>query len=166
LNLKQLAPGGHLGRFIIWTKSAFAALNQVFGTFRISAAEKVGYKLHRTVLTNPDIAKIINSNEVQSVVRAAKSNVVSHENKRNPLKNKATLEALNPYSTVVRKMQAEAQASNKKKRDDAIAQKRGFFKSLSKEQKTEFKNRKKASRAWIHNVNKQLDDAYPKADEE
>ena len=27
----QLAPGGHLGRFIIWTKSAFAKLDEVFG---------------------------------------------------------------------------------------------------------------------------------------
>jgi large subunit ribosomal protein L4e len=35
LNLKQLAPGGHLGRFIIWTESAFRALNKIFGTYRI-----------------------------------------------------------------------------------------------------------------------------------
>ena len=27
----QLAPGGHLGRFIIWTKSAFDRLDEVFG---------------------------------------------------------------------------------------------------------------------------------------
>ena len=27
----QLAPGGHLGRFIIWTKSAFAKLDEIFG---------------------------------------------------------------------------------------------------------------------------------------
>jgi len=166
LNLKQLAPGGHLGRFIIWTKSAFAALNQVFGTFRKSAVEKVGYKLHRTVITNPDIARIINSNEVQSFVRAARENTAHHEHKSNPLKNKAVLDTLNPHSSVLRKMQAESQAANKKKRDTAVAQKRGFFKSLSKEQKTDLKNRKKASKNWINNVYKQLDDAYPKADEE
>lgn len=28
----QLAPGGHLGRFIIWTKSAFDKLDSIFGT--------------------------------------------------------------------------------------------------------------------------------------
>ncbi len=28
----QLAPGGHLGRFIIWTKSAFEKLDSIFGT--------------------------------------------------------------------------------------------------------------------------------------
>jgi large subunit ribosomal protein L4e len=166
LNLKQLAPGGHLGRFIIWTKSAFAALNNVFGTFRISAKEKIGYKLHRTVLTNPDIARIINSNEVQTVVRAARHNTAHHEHKSNPFKNRAVLETLNPHSAVVRKAQAEAQENNKKKREAAIKEKRGFYKSLSKEQKVEHKNRKKTSKAWLHNVNKQLDDAYPKADEE
>ena len=30
----QLAPGGHLGRFIIWTKSAFDRLDEVFGEHR------------------------------------------------------------------------------------------------------------------------------------
>jgi large subunit ribosomal protein L4e len=34
LNLLQLAPGGHLGRFVIFTKDAFTALNNVFGTYR------------------------------------------------------------------------------------------------------------------------------------
>lgn len=32
LNLLQLAPGGQLGRFIIWTEGAFKALNKIFGT--------------------------------------------------------------------------------------------------------------------------------------
>jgi len=41
LNLLQLAPGGHLGRFIIWTESAFALLDEVFGTFdKVSAHKK------------------------------------------------------------------------------------------------------------------------------
>jgi len=33
LNLSQLAPGGQLGRFVIWTASAFKALDKVFGTY-------------------------------------------------------------------------------------------------------------------------------------
>lgn len=28
----QLAPGGHMGRFCIWTKSAFEALDTIYGT--------------------------------------------------------------------------------------------------------------------------------------
>lgn len=33
LNILQLAPGGHLGRFIIFTKGGFALLNKVFGSY-------------------------------------------------------------------------------------------------------------------------------------
>jgi large subunit ribosomal protein L4e len=32
LNLLQLAPGGHLGRFVIWTEAAFRQLGYVFGS--------------------------------------------------------------------------------------------------------------------------------------
>jgi len=162
LNLKQLAPGGHLGRFVIWTKSAFASLNKVFGTFRKVADEKAGYRLHRTVITNPDIAKIINSNAVQSVVRPLRQNSHTHTNKLNPLTNHAALEALNPNATVLRRMEHEQQAHAKKARDEAIAKKRGFSGGLSKDQKKDRSNRKKASKAWITNLNKSLDDAYPK----
>jgi large subunit ribosomal protein L4e len=166
LNLKQLAPGGHLGRFVIWTKSAFAALNKVFGTFRKTADEKIGYRLHRTVITNPDIAKIINSNSVQSVLRPARENRAAHTNKLNPLVNQAARDALDPSHSTLRRMEREQQAHAKKARDEAIAKKRGFSGGLSKDQKKERNTRKKASKAWIDNVHKQLNDAYKTGDEE
>ena len=43
LNLLQLAPGGHLGRFVIWTESAFALLDEVFGTFEKASLYKRDY---------------------------------------------------------------------------------------------------------------------------
>lgn len=43
LNLLQLAPGGHIGRFIIWTEGAFALLDDVFGTFDKAAVYKKDY---------------------------------------------------------------------------------------------------------------------------
>jgi large subunit ribosomal protein L4e len=43
LNLLQLAPGGHLGRFVIWTESAFALLDEVFGTFETPSLYKKDY---------------------------------------------------------------------------------------------------------------------------
>jgi hypothetical protein len=47
LNLLSLAPGGHLGRFLIWTKSAFAQLGKIFGTFtQESAVKYTKYKVH------------------------------------------------------------------------------------------------------------------------
>jgi large subunit ribosomal protein L4e len=43
LNLLQLAPGGHIGRFIIWTEGAFALLDEVFGTFDKAGVHKKDY---------------------------------------------------------------------------------------------------------------------------
>ncbi|CAA6653725.1 unnamed protein product [Spirodela intermedia] len=45
LNLLKLAPGGHLGRFIVWTKSAFERLDAVFGTFDKASERKNKYVL-------------------------------------------------------------------------------------------------------------------------
>jgi large subunit ribosomal protein L4e len=43
LNILQLAPGGHLGRFIIWTEGAFQLLDEVFGTFDKASVYKKDY---------------------------------------------------------------------------------------------------------------------------
>lgn len=43
LNLLQLAPGGHIGRFCIWTASAFAELDQLYGTYEQPSSLKKGY---------------------------------------------------------------------------------------------------------------------------
>ena len=43
LNLLQLAPGGHLGRFVIWTEGAFAVLDEIFGTFDKASTQKKDY---------------------------------------------------------------------------------------------------------------------------
>lgn len=86
-----------MGRFIIWTQSAFAALDKLFGNSGKESFDKKGYQLHRAVMSNGDLARIINSNEVQSVVRAAKKNEIIHiKNKKNPLKNAKMMEKLNP----------------------------------------------------------------------
>lgn len=42
LNLLKLAPGGHVGRFIIWTQSAFQKLDKLFGTWKTSSRVKKG----------------------------------------------------------------------------------------------------------------------------
>merc|ERR1712154_572243 len=34
LNILKLAPGGHVGRFVIWTESAFKKLDGLYGTWR------------------------------------------------------------------------------------------------------------------------------------
>lgn len=43
LSLKQLAPGGQLGRFVIYTQSAVQELDSIFGSFRKSGTKKSGF---------------------------------------------------------------------------------------------------------------------------
>jgi len=159
LNLRMLAPGGTLGRFIIWTNSAFKALDSVFGSYKKPSSEKSGYHLHRTVVSHADIAKIINSDAIQKVVKEAGHNhAVHHLQKKNPLKNRKAMEYLNPYSKTVRDMEKKAHEDGHKKRQAALDAKRGISKSLTKEQKVAKKALKKASKAWIKNVEKEIND--------
>ena len=55
LNLLQLAPGGHLGRFVIWTQGAFALLDEVFGTFEKASLHKKDYMYESLYLLFPVI---------------------------------------------------------------------------------------------------------------
>jgi large subunit ribosomal protein L4e len=104
LNLLQLAPGGHLGRFIVWTKSAFDALDRVYGTVDTPSAAKKGYTLPRAIMGNADVARLINSDEVQSVVRPPKAPASKGRAlKKNPLKNLGALLKLNPHAAVARR---------------------------------------------------------------
>ena len=103
LNLLQLAPGGHLGRFIIWTKSAFARLDEIFGTSESESSVKKGYKLPRNIMSNPDLARLINSDEVQSVVAPPKEGSRGAPLKKNPLRNLGVLLKLNPAAKIQRR---------------------------------------------------------------
>jgi len=118
LNILQLAPGGHLGRFLIFTKDAFKALNTIFGTYRYNSLEKSGYRLNRNVMTCADLARIINSDQVQSKLRDIKTSVRVHDKtKKNPLNNKAMMLKLNPFA----KKKAEILAKAEKERQAAKA---------------------------------------------
>lgn len=101
LNLLQLAPGGHLGRFIIWTSSAFEALDKVYGSTKEASALKKDFLLPAATVSQPDISKLINSSEIQAVLRPIKGAGVIKRGvtqKKNPLTNKQVLLRLNPYA--------------------------------------------------------------------
>jgi len=99
LNLLQLAPGGHLGRFVVWTQGAFEALNGIYGSASRESTMKKGYTLPRNIVTNSDITRLINSDEIQSKVRPAQKNVRTHgRQKKNPLRNLGALIKINPYA--------------------------------------------------------------------
>lgn len=102
LNLLQLAPGGHLGRFIIWTSDAFARLDEIYGTYKKPSVRKFGYKLPRAVMTNSDLSRLINSSEIQSSLRPKKKQKPVPR-KTNPLKNLKVMRKLNPYAVTQRR---------------------------------------------------------------
>jgi len=103
LNLLSLAPGGHLGRFIIWTESAFTKLNYLFGTFKIPSRMKASYRLPRPMMTISDLGRIINSSEIQKHLTPKKHAKRIPALKKNPLKNLGVMLRLNPYAKTVKR---------------------------------------------------------------
>merc|ERR1711939_540544 len=101
LNLLQLAPGGRLGRFIIWTSSAFGALDTIYGSTTEASALKKDFLLPSNLVSNADITRLINSSEVQSVLKEPKGYATTKRSsvqKKNPLRNRQVLLRLNPYA--------------------------------------------------------------------
>ena len=103
LNLLQLAPGGHVGRLCIWTEGAFNKLDSVFATFRKASKSKKGYTLPQPIMRNADITRVINSDEVQSVVRQARLGSRRTGQKKNPLNNLGALLKVNPYAKTMKR---------------------------------------------------------------
>ena len=139
LNVLQLAPGGHLGRFCIWTESAFKLLDQVFGTHDTPSEYKKDYILPSAKISNPDVQRIINSTEVQSVVRPAgqKRTKRPYTQKKNPLKNQGIMFRLNPYAKSYKRRELLNLEKKKKgvskaeKAADKLEAREGFLKTLS-----------------------------------
>ncbi|CAI4210337.1 unnamed protein product [Parascedosporium putredinis] len=87
LNLLQLAPGGHLGRFVIWTSSAFKALDTIYGTTTEPSALKKDFLLPSNIVSQADLTRLINSSETQSALNAPKGSKVTRRTvvqKKNP----------------------------------------------------------------------------------
>uniref|UniRef100_M8C641 Large ribosomal subunit protein uL4 C-terminal domain-containing protein n=1 Tax=Aegilops tauschii TaxID=37682 RepID=M8C641_AEGTA len=146
LNLLDLAPGGHLGRFVIWTESAFKKLDEVYGSFEASSSKKKGFVLPRPKMTNADLGRLINSDEVQSVVKPINKEVKRREARKNPLKNAAAVLKLNPYFGTARRMAVLAEAARVKARKEKINSKRT---KLSAEEASKIKA---AGKAWYQTM--------------
>ncbi|CAI0426978.1 unnamed protein product [Linum tenue] len=146
LNLLKLAPGGHLGRFVIWTRSAFEKLDSIYGSFDKAAEKKNGYVLPRAKMANADLARIINSDEVQSVVKPIKKEVKRAPLKKNPLKNLNVMLKLNPYAKTARRMSLLAEAQRVKAKKEKLDKKRT---PISKEEASAIKA---AGKAWYQTM--------------
>lgn len=64
-------------------------------------------------ISNPDVTRLINSTEIQSVVRAANPKIQKRPwtQHKNPLRNKGVLFRLNPYAKTVRRQELGAYSS-------------------------------------------------------
>jgi len=103
LNLLKLAPGGHVGRFIIWTEAAFKKLDGLYGTWRKPSASKAGWNLPQPKMANTDLSALLKSDAIRAVLRAPNKKVSRAVVRTNPLKNIRTMLQLNPYAAVVKK---------------------------------------------------------------
>jgi len=103
LNLLKLAPGGHLGRLVIWTESAFAKLDSIYGTWSKKASLKADWTLPKAKMTNADFSRLIRSEEIVKAVRQVKKVKKTARLHRNPLIKPALKAKLNPYSAVLKR---------------------------------------------------------------
>mmetsp|Transcript_18966 Transcript_18966/g.26959 ORF Transcript_18966/g.26959 Transcript_18966/m.26959 type:complete len:384 (-) Transcript_18966:175-1326(-) len=121
LNLLQLAPGGHMGRFCIWSQDAMEALDTIYGD--------AGKKIPAAPMTNADLARIINSDEIQSVVAPAKRGNKTYLRKKNPITSVKALEKLDPYAAAARKAATRAEEARAGNKAALLAAKRAAQKS-------------------------------------
>ncbi|KAI3371271.1 hypothetical protein L3Q82_023894, partial [Scortum barcoo] len=86
------AHGDHVGRFCIWTESAFHKLDELYGTWRKPAS--LNLPVHK--MTNTDLRRILKSEEIQ------KSLCTPKVLKKNHLKNLRIMLKLNPNAKTAR----------------------------------------------------------------
>jgi len=114
LNLLRLAPGGHVGRFVIWTESAFRRLDDLYGTWKAESKTKRHYNLPQPKMANSDLSRLLKSEEIQKSLRPRITKQIRSHVKRNPLANPAALRKLNPYAPILKKY---ARITNERRRE-------------------------------------------------
>ena len=81
-------------------------MNNIFGTHKNPAQN---FTLPTHEVTNPDLARVINSNEIQSAIRNTKVSRAQHEvQKKNPLRNRKALDTLDPSAKATREAARKA----------------------------------------------------------
>jgi len=123
LNLLKIAPGGHLGRFCIWTESAFKRLDEIYGTFKVKSSTKNNFSLPQPKMTNSDLGRLLKADEIQRVLRTKSRDRKRRVLKRNPLKNIRTLYKLNPYAIAEKRAALKISLGLNKKKKAVTAKK-------------------------------------------
>merc|ERR1712058_148571 len=125
LNLLKLAPGGHVGRFCIWTESAFKRLDGLYGTWKKPSSAKASWNLPQPKMANTDLSALLKSEAIRKVLRAPNKKVKRAVVKTNPLKNIRTMLQLNPYATVTKKNAELTAAKNLRAKAAKVAKATG-----------------------------------------
>lgn len=125
MNLMKLAPGGHVGRFVIWTQSAFERLNELFGSWKTPSTLKKGYNLPQPKMANTDLGRLLKSEEIRKVLRDPKKKIFRRVRRLNPLSNTRQLIKLNPYAEVLKRHALLATEKRKVAKVIADAKKKG-----------------------------------------
>ena len=99
----KLAPGGHVGRFCIWTEAAFKKLDALYGTWRVASKEKTRWNLPQPKMAVTDLSKLLKAEEIRQVLRAPNKGVKRAVVRTNPLKNIRTMLQLNPHAAVTKR---------------------------------------------------------------
>merc|ERR1712042_212829 len=132
LNLLKLAPGGHVGRFCIWTESAFRKLDSLYGKGNKASTLKKSYNLPTAKMANTDLARLIRCDEIQAVIRAPNKVVKRKITKHNPLKNTRALLQLNPFAAVEKKNATLVQERRIRAKAAILAKKSGAAVAVDK----------------------------------
>ncbi|XP_032804297.2 large ribosomal subunit protein uL4 [Petromyzon marinus] len=146
LNLLRLAPGGHVGRFCIWTESAFSKLDDIYGTWRKPSKEKSNYNLPMNKMTNSDLSRILKSEEIHKVLRPPNKKIVRRVLKKNPLKNLRVMIKLNPYAKTARRNALLAEERHKNKEAVAVGKAAAAVSKAAKQAKADAKKDKKPAK--------------------
>lgn len=154
MNLLTLAPGGTFGRFVVYTEGAMKKMNHIFGTYKGPGTQKKGYRLPRTLLDNADIARLINSDEVQAVVRPALEGPKKYNVKKNGLVNKGVAARLRPGINNVIK--------HRKLKETKGTKQHAQVQENKKKRKADCKKRKAQSKQFYNNM---MDAYKPKVEE-
>lgn len=115
LNVLRLAPGGHVGRFLIFTEDAFKALDTIYGNFSAGSSSKKNWSIPSAVIQNSDLQALLQSDEVQSVLNAPKaSDTIKRSTKKNPLNNIRAMLKLNPNAATEKRAAWRVEEAAKK----------------------------------------------------
>jgi len=131
LNLLKLAPGGHVGRFCIWTEGAMSKLDSIYGTYHSKSETKKDFNLPQPIMTSSDLMGLLKNEDIRKHLKKPKLHRTLSDVKLNPLKNMAQLFKLNPYARVEKKAAAAQQKENLEKKAER-AEKRKIKLSLAK----------------------------------